>query len=287
MTHFAVSQNRPPSDRRLRAALHGLKAGAPIVIMLHGLKYDPRLPAHDPNRHIFSLRPDPSCKRAASWPRRLGLRGPAGLAIGFGWHAHGTIWQANANALPAGAQLGALLRRLRHLAPEHPIHLISHSLGARVALHAMKTAGPGVVNRMILITAAVFETELDDALKHPSAAQVEVFNIRSRANTLFDLLLRAAYPHRGCTAGRGRLRHANLVDLDIDAAATQAALTTAGFTIGKAPAHICHWSGYLREDICALYRSLLHRPERTPLPYLQTITQSQRQAVSFRARLSF
>lgn len=271
MTHFAITQDRLPSHRRLQAGLQGLRPKAPIVIMLHGFKYDPALPARNPHRHIFSVNPDKGAKRVASWPRRLGLRGPKGMAIGFGWHACGTIWQAHRQASTAAEALTILVRRIHHHAPDHPIHIVAHSLGARVALQSLSVLPQDSLNRVILIAAAAFEHELTDALNSPAGRNAEVINIRSRANTLFDLMLRAALPHWGVTVGRGRITHPSLLDIDLDCNKTQSGLSSAGFSIARARCTICHWSGYLRQDVCALYRGLLHRPERTPLPYLRSV----------------
>jgi len=271
MTHFPVSQNRPPSDRSLRGALDRIHADAPVVIMLHGLRYDPRRRDRNPHRQIYALNPDPKLKRAASWPRRLGLRGPGRLAIGYGWHACGTLWQAHRQAISAAEDLSSLILRLKRLSPDRPLHVVAHSLGARVALQALVKTPPATLDRVILIAGAVFENELAAALEQPVGQTAEIINVRSKANTLFDLMLRSALPHWGCTAGRGRLRHPRLLDVNIDCTATQVALSKAGFPLGPAPSRICHWSGYLRHDACALYRQLLLNPARTPLPYLQSL----------------
>ena len=83
-----------------------LPAEAPIVVMIHGYRYSPSQPAHDPHRHILSLDPDPRQRRATSWPRALGFGGvhpQDGLAIAFGWEARGTLRGAIAGrALPGG-----------------------------------------------------------------------------------------------------------------------------------------------------------------------------------------
>lgn len=289
MAHLAVTQSWLPTDRRLRAAVAGLLPGAPIVIMLHGYKYDPRRAAQNPQRHIFSLHPDKACKRPASWPRRLALRGDKGLAIGFGWHACGTIWQAHRNADRAGARLAQLIERLNRLYPERPVHIVAHSLGARVALSAMTSLHGNAIRRVILIAAAVFEHELLAALKSDAGRKAELINIRSKANTVFDLMLRVALPHWGKTAGRGGLVHPNLLDINIDCTRTQAALTEAGFAMSAAGSRICHWSGYLRDDVCALYRRLLHRPDTTPIPFLRSITRPEQKSLqaAIKGHLSF
>lgn len=296
MAHFAVTENRVPTRRRLRLALAGLSPDAPVVIMLHGLKYDPDRPLADPHRQLFSLHPDPRCKRAVSWPRRLGLRGPNALAIGYGWRARGSLWQAHRRAGQTAIPLARMIRLIRELDPHRPVHIVAHSLGGRVALHCLAHLPAGSISRIILIAAAVFEKELADALDSPAGKSSEVINIRSRANTLFDILLRLALPHWGRTVGRGQVSRINLLDLAIDDKRTGQILATAGYAMPETTARICHWSGYIRSDACALYRALLHRPAATPLPYLQNLLQrgavsgtntGQIRALFFRPRLPF
>ncbi|WP_322895114.1 MULTISPECIES: alpha/beta hydrolase [unclassified Yoonia] len=271
MALIAVTEDRVPTRQRLARALADLPQGAPVVIMLHGLKYDPDLPLRDPFQQIFALHPASQSKRIVSWPRRLGLRGANALGIGYGWRARGTLWQAHRRAGRTAAPLAHLIRRIKDVDPARPIHLIAHSLGARVALHAVTLLPAASVNRIILITAAAFECELTRAMASPAGQQAEFINIRSRANTLFDILLRLALPHWGKTLGRGRLQARNLLDLCIDNGHSRRVLTKAGFAFAEKTAPICHWSGYLRRDACALYRAMLHRPDTTPLPYLQNL----------------
>ena len=289
MAHFAVTEDRLPSRHRLRRALDGLHPDAPVVIMLHGLKYDPGEPVNDPHRHIFALNPDPGHKRAVSWPRRLGLRGPHALALGYGWRARGSIWRAHRRAGQTAAPLTRLIARIAALDPDRPIHIIAHSLGARVALRALDGLPAHTVHRVILIAAAAFESELRHALATPAGSTAEIINIRSRANWIFDVMLRLALPHWGATLGRGRLRRPNLLDLAIDDRTTAARLAAAGYALPEVAPRICHWSAYLRRDACALYRALLHRPGATPLPYLRRLLNqpASRPALPFWPRLPF
>lgn len=274
MASIAVTQQRIPTRQRLQRALAGLAPDAPVVIMLHGLNYDPQNPGTDPFDLIFALNPDTTNPRIVSWPRRLGLRGARALAIGYGWRARGSVWWAYHRAGQTARPLALLLRRIKALDPARPVHIVAHSLGARVALACLPHLPAGSVGRVILIAAAAFECDLRRALASPAGASAEIINIRSRANTLYDLLLRLALPHWGLTLGRGRLRAPNLLDLCIDAPKTRRALGLAGFALPEKAAHICHWSGYLRRDICAFYRALLHRPAATQLHLLQNLLRS-------------
>ena len=159
----------------------------------------------------------------------------------------------------------------------------------RVALRALEGLPTHSVNRVILIAAAAFESELRQALATPAGSTAEIINIRSRANCVFDLLLWLALPHWGATLGRGRVRRPNLLDLAIDDRATAARLADAGYDLSEAAPRICHWSAYLRRDACAFYRALLHRPGATPLPYLRRLLDQpkSRPALPFPPRLPF
>lgn len=269
MAVLSITQNRRPTDRQLDAALGLVRKDAPIVIMLHGFKYDPEVAARDPQHHIFALNPRLGVKRAVSWPRRFGLLGDQGLAIGFGWHARGTIWQAHQQASQAGQDLAQLIARLHAKGAARKINIVAHSLGARVALQAVQQAQRNSIGRVIMIAAALFEHELQSGLRSAAGQTAEFFNVRSQANTAFDLMLRLALPHWGRTVGSGRVQSDQLLDVAIDDRYTQEALQALGFGAGKTRSRICHWSGYLRDDTCKLFSALLHRPKETPLRYLQ------------------
>lgn len=295
MALLSITQNKRPSDQQIDAALGMITKDAPIVIMLHGFKYDPDDDARDPQRHIFALNPAQGAKRPASWPRRLRLQGNKGLAIGFGWHACGTIWQAHHQASQAGHDLAQLISRLQAKDINRNIHIVAHSLGARVAVQALQYLAPNTIGRVILIAAALFEKELQDGLHCAAGRQAEFINVRSRANTAFDLMLRMAFPLWGRTVGSGRVTAANLLDVAIDSSHTADVLKRLCFGSTKAGATICHWSGYLRQDACNLYQSLLHQPEQTPLRYLQSLLQppgresmaKTRDTLSFLPRMPF
>lgn len=269
MAQLAVSDARLPSRKRIAQALEGLRPSAPVVIMLHGFKYDPTSPAHHPERTLYARVPQPEARRAVSWPRAFALRGPNALAIGFSWRAKGTIWQAHTRAKLAAERLAKLIIRIKEIAPTRHVHIVAHSLGVRVVLAALGQTPPHAVNRVIMIAGAAFECELNAALRDPASQGTEFFNIRSRANTLFDLLLRLALPHWGVTIGRGRLQHPRLLQLDIDAARDRQAMAAAGLPLDLSSGWICHWSGYQRADVCAVYRRLIHRPEETSFAALR------------------
>jgi hypothetical protein len=267
MALLPINDDALPDLSTLAAMVVGLAPQAPIVVMLHGFRFSPEIEVHDPHRHILSMTPDRSCWKAVSWPRHLGLTGDRGLALGFGWHARGSIWQAHARAAQAGARLARLIEALRQVAPGRPIHIFAHSLGARLPA--------GAVDRIILIAAAAFRSETKRVMKSPAGRSVEVINVLGRENRLFDLLLRAALPLRGPTLGSGLHGHLNWLDLPLDQPAVLSRLAAMGHRILPARVAICHWSSYMRPGVFGLYRTLLLRPAELPIAHLrQQVTPS-------------
>lgn len=152
-----------------------MSASAPICIMVHGFQYDPRAPvSHDrgrasnPHAQIFHFNEDdPTVERVAHttpWPLRLGFiddDGETGLAVAFGWASDPTYargdwrdWLSRLRWSEAGAEtyyatayrtapiaatgLARVIVALSQVFPNREIDLIAHSLGARVAIRALK-----------------------------------------------------------------------------------------------------------------------------------------------------
>lgn len=267
MAHLAINSDQTACDGALAAALEGLAPGAPIVIMVHGFRYCPNDPENDPHQQILSPRPTLDHWKVVSWPRKMRLRGDQGLVIGYGWSARGTIWQAYGAAGQTGVRLARLITQLRAHAPNRAIHLMGHSLGARVCVTALDHAPIGAVRRAILISPAMFAQEA----RTGALSRTEVISILGRENTAFDMMLRAVMPHKGATLGRGGPDHANWLDLRLDCSRAQAALRLLGHRVVPAQRRVCHWSGYLRPGVWGVYRALVKRPEQTPLPYLRMV----------------
>lgn len=270
MALLPVNSDDPCEPGRVFRALAALPERAPVVILIHGFKFSPRETLSDPHRHILSLTPRRDCWKAVSWPRHLGLGGDAGLAIGFGWHARGSIWEAWEESARAGAKLAALVALIRRLDPTRPVHLLGHSLGARVALRALPDLAAGDIGRIVLISPAQFRSEAARLVDTPAGRRAEIFNVTGQENMLFDLLLRLARPLDGATIGGGGPNHAGWLDLELDRPGTLSALAGMGHRIRPASARVCHWSGYLRPGIWPFYRALLLAPQRTPLAVLRT-----------------
>ena len=281
---MAVLQiNAGPEGPRLHASpgalapalKQGLQNTGPIVIMIHGYKFDPASPQTCPHRHILSLRPQRDCVKAVSWPRGLGFSGQTedeGLAIGFGWSARGTIWGAYGRAAQAGRALAELIEMIARLAPGRPVHLLAHSLGARVALTALPHIKTARVGRVILLSGADYGQTTREALQSPTGHNAEIINVTSRENDLFDFLLeRLVTPprHGDWTLAHGMPQAANTLTLQLDHRETLRVLHGAGFEIAPPGRRICHWSSYIRHGVFPLYRALLRRPDNLPLVQLR------------------
>jgi len=269
------------SGRLGEALAEGVRASGPIVVMIHGYKFAPGHAEACPHRHILSLDPARDCWKALSWPRALGFGSgfaDEGLGIAFGWDARGTIWQAYARAERAGLALAGVIAELARVAPGRPVHILTHSLGARVALAALPHLEPGTVGRMILLNAAEYGGRARAALASPAGRAAEAINVTSRENDLFDFLLERliAPPERGDgTLAQTMPRLSNTLTLQLDHAETLAALDRCGFEIAPPRARVCHWSAYLRPGVFGLYRALLRQPEALPLARLRTLLPEQ------------
>lgn len=266
--HGEADQVRPALRRKLAAN------PGPVTIMVHGYKYLPGHPVHCPHASLLAHAPRLEDRRIVSWPDQLGLTGRpgAGLGISLGWPARGSIWAAHRRAIEAGHGLAALVAEVRTLDPERPVNVIAHSLGARVALAAVRAGRPGAIGRAVLLAAAEYGETARAALDSPGGAGTEVLNVTTRENDLYDFLLeRLIAPDcRGDRMlGHGRLRHPRLVTLQLDDPHSLAALRGAGYPVAPPDRLICHWSPYLRDGVFPLYRAVLDG--RLPLSGLRSV----------------
>lgn len=246
----------------LQAALAGLPPRAPVVILLHGFRYAPGAGRHCPHAHILSLTPRRDLPRAISWPRHLRLAGPAdGLALGFGWNARGTLWAAQSRTPAAAEALAGLVQRLRALAPDRPVDIMAHSLGARVALAALRHLDAGDAGRLLLLAPADLRPHAEAAVTSPAGRGAEIVNITSRANAMFDFCVETLLSARFQTCVSQGLSNprGNWTDLVIDDPGTERALARLGYPLRPAAVRVCHWQPYLRPGLFALYRDLLAR----------------------------
>jgi hypothetical protein len=246
-------------EARLARKLADLPAGAPLVAMIHGWRYAPGLVRDCPHGTILSPDPPAGNSRVVSWPRHLGLDGTNGLAIGLGWHARCGLWTAHRRARFAGLALAEIAARIAVLAPGRRLHVIGHSLGARVALNALPHAAAGSFGRLILLAAAETRACAEKALASPAGATAEIVNVATRENDLFDACFEWGV-HLGLrtSVGQGLGRPAaNWRDIWIDHPDTRSSLAAMGFPLPPPPGRVSHWSPYLRPGTFALYRALL------------------------------
>lgn len=261
-------------ERPDTALQDALRRTGPVIIMVHGFKFAPGHARDCPHGHILSLTPRRNWK-ALSWPRGLGFGGDApdeGLAIAFGWSARGTLWQAYGRAPDAARQLAELVGAIRRIDPQRPVHMIAHSLGARVVLGAVAAVPAGSIGRVILLNGADYADTAQRALTSPAGASAELLNVTTRENDLFDFLFERLIqpPRRGarCLA-EAFPAQPNTLHIQLDHPATRIALSQLGFDVAQDATRICHWSAYLRPGLMDVYRALLRDPDRLSLARLR------------------
>jgi hypothetical protein len=277
-TGLVAATGDEPCEEALRRRLARVPGGAPIVVMVHGYKFDPARPEADPHRSLYAFHPVPDSRRVRSWPSGLGFAddgGESGLAVGFGWPAceahlpallHRGLTGFAAvyeRAAASGALLAALVARIQRLAPGRPVDLLAHSLGARVALSALPRLdeAPG---RVILLGAAEFDArarEALDAVRSPSPPQV--YNVTARANDPYDFAFETFAPRRGrgeraIGRGLGDTRP-HWLDLQLDRPEVTAWVNERGIRLKPPDARLCHWGFYTRSGALAVYQAILRR----------------------------
>ncbi len=212
-----------------------------------------------------------------SWPRGLGFGSGVtreGLGIAFGWQARGTIWKAYARALFAGQALANLIDMVHRAAPERDVHMLGHSLGARVILCALPHMPKNAVRRIILLNGAEYASHAQTALESNAGKTAEIINVTGRENDVYDFILEKLIrsPHRGDhTLGQGIPDVPNTLNLQMDHPRTLQALLRCGFRIAQPTSRMCHQSSYMRPGVFNLYRSLLRRSGDIDLAHLRQV----------------
>jgi hypothetical protein len=274
----------------LRARLAGLPRGAPVTVLIHGFRYTWRTglaPDACPQERLYGSRPVAPCRRRrperASWCHALGFseEGAAdGLCIGFGWPARidragrRGFAEVYRRAAPAGRGLGRLLSEIAAARPDLRIDMLTHSLGARVAMQA-GLAEPGLpLGRLIFLAAAEHAAEAERFLAAMRGAP-EVYHLLSRANDPYDALfaLVAPTPADGSArplgrAGLGR-GDPRWIDIQLDHRAVRAWLARRGFALARPPERVSHWHFYADRGAMAFYGAILRRARGLSLAELR------------------
>jgi hypothetical protein len=144
------------------------------------------------------------------------------------------------------------------------VNAIAHSLGARVVLSSLPYLLPGDLGRVVLLAGAEFRDRAAHVVDSPAGRAVEIVNVASSENALFDGLLRLLLRPLSLDAvaiGRGLpASRPNWIDLYIDDPGTRSGLARLGIRLPAPARRICHWSGYMRPGMFMLHRRLLRSP---------------------------
>ncbi|MFK7746341.1 MAG: hypothetical protein AB8B47_14895 [Roseobacter sp.] len=245
---------QPIRNRLFQLATHP----GPAIIMIHGYKYAPGIQGHCPHQKLFG-------DTQYSWPRALGFGTDTeeeGLGIALGWYARGTIKGAHKRAMELGESLAIIVALLHKYAPQKPVHLIGHSLGAETVLSALPYLPAGAVDRIILLAGASHAARAARLLATPAGRAADVLNMTSRENDLFDAAFERVVPnpegHRGAI-GDG-ITAPNALNIQIDCPDTLDGLETLGFGIAPTQKNVCHSSTYKRDGVMGLYHRFLRHP---------------------------
>lgn len=246
----------------------------PVIVMIHGYKYHPGHSRHCPHRHILSLQPQATARRAPSWPRQLGFGAGQmheGIGLAFGWNGRCALWSAQNRAVEAGRALAQVLTEIKRCTPKRPVHIMAHSMGTEVALEALHHLPGGAVQRILSLTGACYRSRAVTALATPAGQAAEFINITSRENDTFDFLFERliAPPEQGDRSIGQGLKGPGTVTLQLDCTGTLDHLDRIGAPIGLPERRICHWSSYTRPGVLDLYRKLMRTPETIPLTMLR------------------
>lgn len=268
----------PESATALPIEAAAATGDGPIIVMIHGFKYDPAKPAHDPNRSLFT--------EDGAWCRTLGVSQPLhetatpsrnATGVAYGWPARGPVWRAVDRARTAGTQLGQALAQMHDRAPQRPIHFLTHSMGAEVAFAALHQMPRNSVGRLITLAPAAYRSTAAAALESDAGKTTEWINVTSRENAVFDVLYeRAVCPpqRRDRVIGTGWATP-SAATVHLDCKRSLAQLRRHGVDIAPARARICHWSTYTRPGALAFYARLIHRPHSLPLTVLRSLKDRQ------------
>jgi pimeloyl-ACP methyl ester carboxylesterase len=260
------------------SALSAIRTAAPgtgpVIVMIHGFKYDPDCTACSPHSTIFAHTAHPDHPGQVQWMRHMGFGTGdpnEGLAIAFGWRARGNLWRAERSARAAGQHLARVIRDIKARAPERPIHVISHSMGSEVTFEALHALPAHSVQRVVTLTGASFVSRAMVAMQTPAGRCAELINVTSRENDVFDYFYeRMMTPPASADRAMGTgIALPNAVTLQLDCAQSLALLPRFGGYVAAPARRVCHWSGYTRPGALRFYARALRTPEAVPLAALK------------------
>lgn len=277
----------------LRDALSGLGIGAPVTILIHGYRYSWCGPdwADAQNRLYRTDVLPPSRKRRpprADWPRALGFGdapSAAGLCIALGWEGRScraagplAFAQVYRTAAATGEALTRIVEAVASARPDCLIGCLTHSVGARVVLAALRRAPDLPIARAVLMAGAEFAGEARDVLSLQDAAggRSEVFHMLARSNDLYDALFQvfAPRPTRADdrplgVSGLGA-KHPRWIDVQLDLPATRRWLARNGFPLHRAPERLSHWAFYADPGAMAFNGAILRGAGTLSIAALKT-----------------
>lgn len=267
-----VVLNGSPACAR-RAIARAAGGTGPVIIAVHGFKYDPASATCSPHSTIFGRPSQPMRAGRVQWLRPLGFgtgNVDEGLAIAFGWPARFNLWKAGARARVAGRGLAQVIGQIKARAPQRAIHVIAHSLGSEVVFEALHALPAGSVQRVVALSGASYASRARAALQTPAGQGVELFNITSRENDIFDFMFERLIPApvAGDVAMGAGLALPNVATLELDCPRSLTALRQFGGYIDAPVRRMCHWSSYTRPGVLPFYAHLLRTPEAVPLAAL-------------------
>lgn len=256
---------QPAARRILSFASHP----GPAIIMIHGYKYRPGSADHCPHVKIFG-------DAEHGWPAQLQFgKKPVheGIGIALGWDARGALRDVYNRATEMGEHLAVIVAMLRQHSPHRPVHVIAHSLGSELALSALEHLPAHTINRMILLTGASYAERARHLLNTPAGRTVEVLNVTSRENDLFDLVFERLVPKATAqdqAIGLG-IDAPNVTTVQLDCPETLQCFRRIGFDVAGPNRRICHWSAYTRPGVMQLYSAFLRNPAHLPLHRLARV----------------
>lgn len=257
---------------RLNRMIADCPPEAPVVILIHGLRYSWRADRGcDPQTTLYLSEPLEEDRRRrplrANWPYQLGFTESGrddGVCIAFGWDAGRLSSLGNANVVLArfAPALVAVFETIQLAGRE--ADCFGHSLGSALILDAI-AAQPGLpVRRALLLGPAERRSRASRAaFAQQARTQTEFLHVLARANDVFDEAYHQLAPRTeeaddlplgasGIGAGL-----TNWMDLQIDHPETRRWLASCGLPPTRPPERVSHWVYYSDPSAMAFYASVL------------------------------